>query len=132
LSALEIVEFDNIIPQLKTHIERATTSSMELIIEFEVTRREKRKKNEADEDGRKKRKLDEEIAVEINGDEGDTEIEKGSDDGESVDEQEDHEEDDEGGEIEGDEQGEGDSLGIDVEEESEEEDFDEALAEDSD
>ena len=115
------------------------------MVEFEVTRREKRKKAEQDEDGRKKRKLEgdiaDEIAVEANGDDGDTEIEKATEDGDSVDERDEPEEHDEEYDVEGDieveeeREGEGESLAIDMEENEEEsngEETDEALIEDSD
>ena len=106
LAALEIAEFDMMIPQLKKHIERDLLYEIiELMVEFEVTRREKRKKTEQDEDGRKKRKLEgdiaDEVAVETNGDDGDTEIEKATEDGDSADERDEPEEHDEEDEVEG-------------------------------
>ena len=63
-----------------------------LIVEFDIARKEKRKKAEQDEDGRKKRKLEDEIAVETNGDDdGDTEIEKVSEEGDSADDRDEQE-----------------------------------------
>lgn len=115
------------------------------MVEFEVARREKRKKADQDEDGRKKRKLEggvaDEAVVEANGDEGDTELEKVTDDGDSVDERDEPEEDqdeEDGAEEELDaeeQEGEGDSVAVDMEENEEDtdgEESDEALAEDSD
>lgn len=144
LSALEIIDFDFMTPQLKAHIERIFFRHSVLISEFEVARREKRKKMEQDEDGRKKRKVDgkitNEVLVEVNGEDRDTEAENPSEEGDSGYEREEpeerDEEDDGEGEIDAEEpEGEDESVTIDMEEndeESEEEDSDEALAEDSD
>src|SRR2546430_14983042 len=78
------------IPALKAHIERTVFVALEVIVEFEIARKEKRKKTEQDEDGRKKRKLDEEVAVATIGDEGDTVIEKASEEGDSGDVRDEH------------------------------------------
>ena len=60
---MELVDLDHMIPALKAHIERTVFVALEVIVEFEIARKEKRKKTEQDEDGRKKRKLDEEVAA---------------------------------------------------------------------
>ena len=148
LAALEVAEFDYMIPQLRSHIERIPplTSSTVLTTEFDVARKEKRKKVEQDEQERKKRKIEgdaaDEIAVETNGDDGETEIEKATEDGESVDEvdepeEEAEEEDDADGDIDEEEpevEPEGENFVIDIgeSEEDPEEEYDEALDEDSD
>ena len=141
LSALELVDLDHMIPALKAHIERTVFIAREVIVEFEVARKEKRKKTEQDEDGRKKRKLEDEIAVEENGDEGDTEVEKASEEGDSADdrdeqEEEVDEEEDVEGEVDAEEpEREGSELAVDMDEHdeiSEGDDSDEALVEDSD
>jgi DNA polymerase epsilon subunit 3 len=141
LAALDIVELNWMVPHLQKHIERGCPVAVfQLIIEFEVVRREKRKKAEQDEDGRKKRKVEgelaDEIAVETNGDDGDTEIEKATEDGETGDERDEHEEEhDEEDEVEGEIEAEEESHIVDMERDeqnSDGEETDEALAEDSD
>lgn len=140
------MELDAIIPQLKAHIERMYVTCKILNLDFEVARREKRKKAAEDEEGRKRRRLEGEgngdVSIRTNGDDGDTEVEKNSEDGESADERDEHDDHDDAEadleDAEGEDEPEvgAESLGIiDMEEHDEKSDggeSDEALAEDSD